>query len=108
MHPFWRRTALVLLFALFAGFWSPPRARAADEGGAGNLTLGIVALVAVVAVVMAWKMDFGADDDILASTRSLSLQPADDDRVDLVLTDWQTSDNESGEMVSGVALRAWF
>ena len=106
--PLWRRTAFVLLFALCTGLWTPPPARAADEGGSNNMTLGLVAVVAVVAVVVAWKMDFGADDDMITRDRTLQWSADADDRLAVVLTDWEPADPARSEVISGIGLRAWF
>ena len=104
----WRGTAFLLLLTLFAGFWSPPPARAADEGGSNNLTLGLVAVVAVVAVMVAWKMDFGEDDDMITSDRTIEWNATEDDRLAVVLTDWAPADPARSEVISGIGLRAWF
>lgn len=107
-HRIWRGAAFLLLFTLFAGLWSPPAARAADEGGGNNLTLGLVAVVAVVAVIVAWKMDFGDDDDMITLDRTIEWSAESDDRLAVVLTDWEPADPARSEVISGIGLRAWF
>ncbi len=107
MHATLRRgLALGLVIALTGGLIPPPAARA-EESTSSNATLGIGALVLVVAVIVAWQLDFGADDDALVDRR-LRLTGGDEDRLALVLTDVEPADPERGELVSGVALRAWF
>ena len=106
--PMLRTIAFLLLFALGAGWIQPAPARAADEGGAGNMTLGLAAVIGVVIVIVAWQSDFSKDDEMITSTRDLRLTPRADEDLALVLTDWQAADADRGELISGVGLRAWF
>jgi hypothetical protein len=58
----------VLLFLVLALVLAPVFSNACraadDDGGAGNATLGIIAVVAAVFLVVAWQMDFGKDESI--------------------------------------------
>lgn len=107
-NPCWRSVAFALIVSLVAGVWTPPPARAASDGGAGNLTLGLAAVVVAVTLIAAWKLDFDKTDDMITYARDVKLSGEQDDQFALVLTDWASADPERSEMVSGLGFRAWF
>lgn len=108
-RPMRRGLALLLVGALGSGLVNPPTA-AAENGEATNLTLGVGAIIVAVVAVIAWQDDFGKNDgdDMITRPHDLRLTPPADDRLALVLTDWQTADPERCELVSGLGFRAWF